>query len=431
MMKKIFTLMILSALTVFSLSAQNVSAPPAKAVIEIWVWGGPSQLETFDPKPKAGREYNNGLKAIPTNVPGIEISEMLPNLAKHADKYSIIRTMTHRHNGHETASYLMQTGREPGSGKVFPAIGAMVAFYKSQNYTGDLPPYIVLTKPKGRFAEEGFLGEKYKPLVTGGNPNASRFSVDGITPPGNLKQPIIDMQFDALNRFDLFGAGYEIPELAQFDKAGNDAVKKMKGSAAKAFDLSLESNEMRAKYGRNEFGQACLVARRLVEAGVPYVTINAQGWDSHKKHFESMKKRTAEMDQALAALLEDLTAKGLLKTTIVWWSGEFGRTPRIQWEAPWNGGRNHYAKCFSAMIAGGGFKGGKVIGVSDAVAGTVVSRPVAPQDLLGSILERCGIDPDSKFPTFTGVDAPLLPKESKSGRLREIYPDAEVKGGVK
>lgn len=420
-MKKILLCVLLTT-AALGFSAEK-TAPPAKCVIEIWVWGGPSQLETFDPKPNAPAAYNNGLKAIPTNVPGIEISEMLPNLAKHADKYSIIRTMTHRHNGHETASYLMQTGREPGSGRVFPAIGAIVAFYKSQNYTGDLPPYVVLTKPKGRFAEEGFLGEKYKPLVTGGNPNAARFSVDGITPPGNLKAADINMQFDLLGKLDHFGDGYDIPELKNFAIAGDAAEKKMKGSAAKAFDLSLESDEVRNKYGRNEFGQACLTARRLVEAGVPYITINAQGWDSHKKHFESMKKRTAEMDQALAALLEDLDKRGLLETTIVWWSGEFGRTPLIQWEAPWNGGRNHYARCFSAVVAGGGFKGGKVIGVSDAVAGNVVSRPVAPQDLLGSILERCGIDPDSKFPEFTGVDEPLLPKESQAGRLREIYPD--------
>ncbi len=433
-MKKIFILLFITPV-IFSLAAKNNNAPPAKAVIEIWVWGGPSQLETFDPKPNAPKEYNNGYKAIKTNVPGIEISEMLPKLAGHADKYSIIRTMTHRHNGHETASYLMQTGREPGAGKVFPAVGALVAFYKSQNYTGDLPPYIILTKPKGRFAEEGFLGEKYKPLVTGGNPNASRFSVDGITPPGNLAKADIDMQFEALEKFDNFGKEYNIPELTSFDSAGNEAVKKMKGSAAKAFDLSLESDEMRNKYGRNEFGQACLTARRLVQAGVPYITINAQGWDSHKKHFESMKKRTAEMDQALAALLEDLAAKGLLETTIVWWSGEFGRTPKIQWEAPWNGGRNHYARCFSAIIAGGGFQGGKVIGVSDEVAGTVISRPVAPQDLLGSILERCGIDPDSKFPDFTGVNESLLPKESEAGRLREIYPlpveKSPAKGGDK
>ena len=134
-----------------------------------------------------------------------------------------------------------------------------------------------------------------------------------------------------------------------------------------------------------------------------------------------------EVPKSVAALLEDLAEKKLLQTTIVWWSGEFGRTPKIQWEAPWNGGRNHYANCFSAMIAGGEFKGGKVIGVSDAVAGKVVSRPVAPQDLLGSILERCGIDPDSKFPGFTGVNEPLLPKESKAGRLREIYPEKAEK----
>ncbi|MBR2626248.1 MAG: DUF1501 domain-containing protein [Lentisphaeria bacterium] len=400
------------------------AAPPAKSVIEIWVWGGPSQLETFDPKPDAPAKYNNGLKAINTNVPGIQISEMLPQLAKHADKYSIIRTMTHKHNGHETASYLMQTGREPGSGKVFPAIGALVAFYKSQNYQGDLPPYVILTKPKGRFAEEGFLGEKFKPLVTGGNPNAARFSVDGITPPSALSAETIAMQFEALEQFDSFGkfSSTYNPQVNLFDRAGEDARKKMSGSAAKVFDLSTESEETRNRYGRNDFGQACLVARKLVEAGVPYITINAQGWDSHKKHFETMKKKTAEMDQAVAALLEDLAEKKLLDTTIVWWSGEFGRTPEIQWDAPWNGGRNHYAKCFSAIIAGGGFQGGKVIGVSDSVAGTVVKRPVAPQDLLGSILERCGIDPDSKFPEFTGVDAPLLPKESAAGRLREIYP---------
>ena len=419
---------ILGLLAMNLLSAQEI--PHAKSVIEIWIWGGPSQLETFDPKPDAPKEYNNSLKAIPTNVPGIQISEMLPKLARQADKYAIIRSMTHRHNGHETASYLMQTGREPGSGKVFPAIGAIVAMYKGKDYKGDLPPYVILTKPKGRFAEEGFLGEKYKPLVTGGSPNAAKFSVDGITPPGNLSKADIDLRFSMMQKFDTFGkaAKNTIPELLEFDSAGKTAKKKMSGSAAQVFDLSQEPDAVRDLYGRNDFGQSCLVARRLVQAGVPYITINAQGWDSHKKHFEVMKNKTAEMDQAVAALLLDLKEKGLLDTTIVWWSGEFGKTPKILWDAPWNGGRNHYAKCFSAMIAGGGFKGGKVIGESDSVAGTVVSRPVAPQDLLGSILERCGIDPDSKFPAFTGVDAPLLPKESAAGRLREIYPDSPTGG---
>ena len=407
----------------FPVAAAAAKAPPAKSVIEIWVWGGPSQLETFDPKPAASTDYNNGLKAISTAAPGMEISELLPRLAKEADKFSVIRTMTHPYNGHEVASYLMQTGREPGGGRVFPALGAVVAYFKSRDYHGDLPPYVVLTVPKGRFSEAGFLGERYKPLVTGGNPNAAKFMVDGITPPESWTPQQETNLYAFAGRLDTFGRACRSPELDAFDAAGREARRIADGPSAKAFDLSLETPVMRDRYGRTEFGQSCLVARRLVEAGVPYVTINAQGWDTHKNHFGVMKRKAAEMDQALAALLADLAERKLLDSTIVWWSGEFGRTPKIQWEAPWNGGRGHYAACFSAMVAGGGFKGGQVVGVSDATASHVVSRPVAPQDLLGSILERCGIDPDSKFPAATGVDAPLLPPESAAGRLRELYPE--------
>jgi uncharacterized protein (DUF1501 family) len=164
-----------------------------------------------------------------------------------------------------------------------------------------------------------------------------------------------------------------------------------------------------------------LVARRLVEQGVPYITINAQGWDSHKRHFEVMRQRTAEMDQAVAALLADLSEKKLLDTTIVWWTGEFGRTPRIQQDAPWMGGRNHFCSCFCALVAGGGFAGGRVVGESDETASNVAKRPVAPQDLLGSIYELCGIDPDGKLPNPMNVDCVILPPESKEGRLRELY----------
>ena len=171
----------------FAAAAEPAAAkkPPrarAKSVIEIWVWGGPSQLETFDPKPDAPHDYNGGFKAIPTNVPGIEISEFFPLLAKHADKYSLIRSMTHPYPGHETATYLMQTGRSPGGGRVYPAIGAVIAMFKSKEYRGELPPYVILTVPKGRFSEVGFLNERYSPLVTGGNPAAAKFIVDGIVP---------------------------------------------------------------------------------------------------------------------------------------------------------------------------------------------------------------------------------------------------------
>ena len=178
---------------------------------------------------------------------------------------------------------------------------------------------------------------------------------------------------------------------------------------------------MRERYGRNILGQSCLCARRLVEAGVPYITINAQGWDTHKKHFEAMSTKAAEMDRAMTALITDLAEKGLLDSTIIWWTGEFGRTPRVDWHAPWNGGRNHHAACFSSMVAGGGFAGGKIVGASDATSSRVASRPVSPQDMLGSIYELCGVDPDGPLPNPIGLKTTVLPPESKLGRLREIY----------
>ncbi len=425
--KNLSALGALGALSPFiSLGGEVRKAPlpvRAKSVIEIWVWGGPCQLETFDPKPKATRDYNGGFKAIPTNVPGIEISEFFPMLAQHADKYALIRTMTHPHRGHETATYLMQTGREPGGGKVFPAIGAVVAMFKSKNHDSPIPPYIILTIPKGRFSEVGFLNERYSPLVTGGNPNAARFLVDGFVPPGGLTPEEQSRRFNLLDQIDTFGKSAPVPitEFADFEQAGKQARKVVEGEAAKVFDLRLENNEMRDRYGRNQLGQSCLMARRLVEAGVPYITINAQGWDTHKRHFETMRTKAAEMDRATTALITDLQEKGLLDSTIIWWTGEFGRTPKVDWEAPWNGGRNHYSKCFSSLVAGGGFKGGQVVGVSDETASNVVSRPVAPQDMLGSIYELCGIDPDGPLPNQIGLETTVLPPESKAGRLREIY----------
>ncbi len=406
-------------------SAKSSGKPKklARSVIEIWVWGGPCQTETFDPKPKASKDYNGGFGAIPTNVPGIEISEFWPMMAKIADKYSIIRTMTHPYPGHETATYLMQTGRKPGGGKVYPAIGAVIAMYKRKEYKGDVPPYVILTVPKGRFSEVGFLSEEFSPLVTGGNPNAQRFIVDGIVPPGGLTKEEQKARFDMLGELDTFT--HETPEglavMRDFNTAGKDARRVIEGDGAKVFDLSLESNETRDRYGRTTFGQSCLTARRLVEAGVPYITINAQGWDTHKRHFETMKTKAAEMDKALSALISDLDQKNLLDSTIVWWTGEFGRTPKVDWEAPWNGGRNHYSKCFTSLVAGGGFAGGKVVGVSDEVGGKVVSRPVTPQDMLGSIYELCGIDPDGPLDNPIGFKTPVLPPQSKLGRLREIY----------
>ena len=400
-----------------------MSMRPAKSVIEIWLWGGPSQLETFDPKPNAPRDYNGGLKSIPTNVPGTELHEWWPRLAGCADLYSIIRSMTHRQFGHETAAYLMQTGRLPGGGEVFPALGTVIAQAKKREYKGDLPPSVILTRPKGRFSEVGFLGVEAAPLVTGGRPNSHRFAVDGIVPPDGITQGRGAERYELLSKLDLWHpkSGDNLRIASAFDKAGKEARRIAEGDAAKVFDLASEPSALRDEYGRNDIGQSMLAARRLVEYGVPYVTVNLSGWDSHKRHFETMKRRSAETDAAVATLLKDLKGKGLLDSTIVWMGGEFGRTPKIGWEAPWNGGRNHYAKCFSTLVAGGGFKGGCIVGESDETASIPVSRPVSPQDFIGSIYELCGIDPEGPLPNNVGKKLPILPPSTGGGRLKEIY----------
>lgn len=404
--------------------AELRTAGPAQAVIELWIWGGPCQLEAFDPKPDAGADINGGHGAIPTAADGLFISDYLPKLASQADKFSIIRSMTHPLRAHESATYLMQTGRLPGGGVTYPAIGALLAMLNAGKVRHGLPPYVALTTGKGRFSECGFLGDRYSPFATGGNPAAADFRVDGFTPPGGLTPEAQERRLRLAAQLDLLGEELEPshPEFAAFDRAGTEAAAVMSGPAAAVFNLKLEPAEVRERYGMNRFGQSCLAARRLVEAGVPYVTINASGWDTHKRHFETLDRIAPEMDGAVAALLDDLHRRGLLDTTLVWWSGEFGRTPRIDRQEPWQGGRNHYSECFCAMVAGGGFAGGRVVGGSDAVAGRVISRPVTPGDLLGSLYERCGINPDRSFPRNPlGLTEPILPRGNPRHRLRELY----------
>ena len=409
-------------------ATSRVLQPRAKAVIQIWMWGGPTHIDTFDPKPKAGYDYCGPLsKPIDANVPGIQIGELLPLLAQQADKYSIIRSMTHGVNSHETASYIMQTGRMPGGTLVFPCAGAIVSLLKGYDhgYKGLIPPYIVLTKPQGRFSEAGFLGPKYKPFATGGDPNGKRFEVEGVVAEGITDERQRDRR-ELMHSLDALGASMPMnPDFKQLNQCEDKAYDLMLGDAGKLFDLSQEPAELREKYGRNTFGQSCLMARRLVEAGVPYVTINYNGWDTHKQHFEIMRRKLPEMDKGMSALLQDLTDRKLLDSTIVWWGGEFGRTPKVQWEPPWNGGRSHYGKCFSAVVAGGGFTGGKVVGASNATAEEVAERPVSPQDLIGSIYELLGISPDASLPNPRGLDLKLLPSAAEAGiksggRLREI-----------
>ncbi|MBI5692376.1 MAG: DUF1501 domain-containing protein [Verrucomicrobia bacterium] len=398
----------------------------ARSVIQIFLWGGMSHIDTWDPKPEAGYDYMGEFaKAIPTNVDGIRVGELFPNLAKQADKYALIRSMTHRNNGHETAAYLMQTAHAPGERLAYPSVGAVFSLFKSPTYKGMIPPYVVLTQPQGRFSEEGFLGPKLKPFATGGDPNAPRFEVEGVVSRG-VTDARQKARRELLQKMDTMGAAMAAsPQLRASEEAKRQAYDLILGEGREYFDLSKEKPALRDRYGRHTFGQDCLAARRLVEAGVPYIVINYPGgWDTHSNHFATMRRQCPQLDQGLAALLQDLQERGLLETTIVWCCGEFGRGPKVDWQPPWNGGRNHYGNVFTALVAGGGFKGGQIVGESDKRAEEVKNRPVYPVDLLGSIYALGGIDASAKLPHPMGAEAHVLPAASEGaksgGLLKEI-----------
>lgn len=405
---------------------QSAPSGRARSVIQVWLWGGPAHIDTFDPKPEAGRDYCGQLdKPIETNVSGIRISQLMPELAKQADKYALIRSMTHGNNGHETAAYLVQTGRS-SERDVYPGLGAVTSYFKGYDhgYKGLIPPYIVLTEPQGRFSEAGFLGPKYKPFATGGDPAASVFAVEGVIAPGISEKRQQERRRFLRSINTLGGALPGDATLKTVVQNEEQAYEMILGDAGKLFDLNQESSEMRDRYGRNTFGQSCLTARRLAEKGVPYITINYKGWDTHKQHFQAMNRKLPELDKGLAALIADLSERGLLDSTVVWCTGEFGRTPKVQTESPWNGGRHHWGKVFSALLAGGGFKGGQVIGASDAKAEEVKDRPVYPADMIGSIYGQLGIPADATLPHPLGTLTHVVPDKSEGvpmgGLLKEL-----------
>lgn len=394
--------------------------PPRRAhsVIQIWLGGGPCHIDTFDPKPEAGNNYCGPLnQPIATTDRSVFISELMPLLAKQFKNYSIIRSMTHGNNGHETAAYLVQTGQQPSERIVHPGAGAVISFLKGKdnNKLGILPPYIVLTQPQGRFSEAGFLGSRYKPFATGGDPNAARFNVEGIV--SQLSELQLRERRELLHRQDRLSPVLSgTPVMEALTRTEEQAYQMLLGDAGKLFDLNQEKTELRDRYGRTTFGQSCLMARRLVAQGVPYVTINLGGWDTHKDHFQTMRRKLPDLDKGLSALFEDLADRGLLTSTMVWCCGEFGRTPKVAWEAPWNGGRHHYGKVFSAIVGGGGFRGGCVVGASDARGEAVRDRPVYPQDLIGSVYQLMGIDPQSKLPHPQGVDVSVTAESKEQAK---------------
>lgn len=413
-----------------NLSAQGQvnKAAKAKSVIQFFMLGGPTHLDTWDPKPEAGNDYCGPLKnPIPTNVPGIRIGELLPLSAKQADKYSIIRSYNHQDFGHETGAYTVATGALPVGEMVYPSMGAVTSLKKGYDagYQGGLPPYITLTTPLPWFSDTGFLETKYQTFCTYGDPNDKGFRVQGLAMAGGLSEKRLEDRRTLLQSVDTLAKELDKePAFQQVDNFHQKAYGMVLGDAKKAFDMSQEKDEVREKYGRNIFGQSCLLARRLVEQGVLFITINWGPWDTHTDNFGAMKSVLPVFDKGFSSLMEELAQRGLLESTIVLWYGEFGRTPRIDWAPPWNGGRHHYPLCYSAVVGGGGFRGGTVVGSSDAKGELPKDRPVYPWDLVASIYTLLGISPTEKLPHPQGCVA-YVTQQSKGDRptgglLKEI-----------
>jgi len=405
-----------------------IVAQQAQSVILIYLDGGPSQTDTFDPKPEAGRDITGILKGfIQTDVKAITLGEKFPLLSKQADKFSLIRSMTHGVFAHETAHYSMISGDLSKGTVVYPSFGAVVAFKKKEKYQGILPPYISLVSANSRFNEGGFLGNEYKSFDTNGTPEKGVFEVDGIIN-SFVNEKAFAARLSLLQRFDSLNTSINDKNIQSNIQNMRLKVSEMiQGDIRKVFDPSTESNEMRQSYGMSRIGQSCLVARKLVEAGVPFITVRTTGWDTHKAHFPKMNTMLPELDQALAALLADLSVKGLLDKTIVLCGGEFGRTPRVQWEAPWNGGRAHFGSAFSYLVAGGGFKSSMVVGATDKTGENITERKVFPCDLIGSVYQLMGIDPNGTLPHPTEGNVPILPSLGKQGQSNGLLKELMLK----
>jgi len=379
-------------------SAEDAGIPQkAKACIVLWMNGGPSQLDTFDPKPDAPESHRGPFGSIETNVPGIRLCEHLPQTAKHADKFSILRSVTHPSPSHGIARHIMLTGNVQARGTTNPSYGSVV--YKERGAQGALPPYVAIPNAPD-FAAAGFLGGGYKPLSVGTDPNTKDFRVRGLTLPQRLTVERLDhrrqmlaavdtlqQQAEPIQQFDVLDSFFQ----QSYDMITSPEVKQ-------AFDIGAEVDGLRDRYGRNTLGQSCLLARRLVESGVSFIHVDRGGWDTHRQNFPTLEKtRLPELDQAYSALLEDLHNRGLLESTMVLWMGEFGRTPKIDWAAQWQGGRHHFSKVFSAVVAGGGFHGGHVVGSSGPLGEEPTERPVYPWDLGATLLSLMGIEYDKTY----------------------------------
>ena len=399
--------------------AATAGDPKANACIQLFFLGAPPQQETWDPKPDSPAEARGDLKPIQSATPGLLVGELMPKSAKLTQKIAVLRAVHTNDSAHSSSGYYVTTGvphapmgvenAKPGAPNDWPSLGAVVRRLWPRKTA--LPAAVTLPEVSANDGnltwpgqDAGWLGRAFDPWVLEGDPNATQFKIAGLTPPTELpplrlneRRALLDQIDRHLDGIDRSGSLGEHPDRSRqaFDLVASPAARK-------AFDLESEGPRVRDRYGRTKFGQSCLLARRLIEAGVPLVRVNWSRvagapnnghWDTHSQNTKGLQALMPIMDQAYSALLEDLDARGLLDSTLVMWTGEFGRTPRINGA----GGRDHWGPVFSVALSGGGVKGGVVHGASDKIAAYPKDGRVKPQDILATIFHCLGIPPDSEI----------------------------------
>ena len=375
-----------------------------KSVIFVELAGGPSQFETYDPKPLAPAEYRGLFDAIPTNVPGVMFSELMPEQAKVMDKLSIVRSVFHRNNSHDPSSHLSQTGYYklgPKGGTsaadTMPCFGSIISKVRGPNVSG-VPAYVGVPKVM-RNGRPSYLGKAYSPFETVHDPNAADFRVANLSPVADLNEIRLGDRRGLLTALEQRRRLYDLQaSAAAVDKFRDDSFDLVTGPRARAaFNIQAEPENVRDSYGHTTVGQGLLLARRLVEAGVTCVTVTSAGWDDHAKLGPRIEQRAPAYDRGLAALVQDLYQRGLNEDVLVVAMGEFGRTPRYNG----NAGRDHWGAVMSVLLAGGGLPPG-IVGASNAKGETPTAAPYRPENILAMIYRHLGIDPHMTFDDFSG-----------------------------
>jgi hypothetical protein len=396
--------------------SETSSSPRAKSVVLVYLGGGLSHHDTFDPKPEAPEEIRGKYQAIETSVQGLRIGERLPKMAQVMHHVGLVRSGSHNNDHHETATNWALSGRFGSAFGDYPAIGAVVSH--ELGFRTQLPPYIAIPRNPSftwELGKSAFLGGRYESFKTG-DPNDPNFRVPDVSPSETLTDERKERRQSLREAIDGLARETENSDpLATFDEFHKRAAAiVLSKDARQAFAIDKETDKLHDRYGRTTFGQSCLLARRLVEAGVRFVTINFGGWDHHAKIWDGLEKKLPDFDAGLSALLEDMSERGLLRDTLVMAYGEFGRTPKINKDI----GRDHWAPTASLIFAGAGVRGGQVIGQTDKQGAYVTRRPVAPADVAWTVYDAVGVDPTRRLQAADGRPVEIL---DKGEIVKELY----------